>query len=85
MFNEFLQFSRVQDDRLNRPRMYCKTFEIITVLINTALKINCCTCKPARKANPGNMKLASLEVTVVQNYNRPTYRCSSLTSNTSTA
>ena len=25
-------------------------------------------------ANPGNMKLASLEVTVVQNYNRPTDR-----------
>ena len=26
------------------------------------------------KANPGNMKLPSLEVTVVQNYNRPTNR-----------
>ena len=35
---------------------------------------NYCTCKPAMKANPGNMKLASLEVTVVQNYNRPTNR-----------
>ena len=35
---------------------------------------NYCTCKPAMKANPGNMKLAGLEVTVIQNYHGPTDR-----------
>ena len=37
MFDEVLQFLREQDGRLNRPRMYCETLEIISVLSNTAL------------------------------------------------
>ena len=37
MFNGVLQFLREQDGRLNRPRMYCETLEIISVLSNTAL------------------------------------------------
>ena len=48
-----------------------KTLEIITISTNTALKRNYCTWKPAMMPNPGNMKLASLEVTVVQNYTDP--------------
>ena len=30
--------------------------------------------KPAKNANPGKIKLASLEVTVIQNHNQPTDR-----------